>query len=194
MKMKNITGGILAGGQATRMGGADKGLQILHGQPLYRHIAQKLAPQVDSILISANRNLEQYRQSQYPVITDEIEGFSGPLAGMLTLLKQASTPWVAFVPCDVPYFPLNLVEKLYEQRGEALAVYVDDGEREHPTLALLNRRIIPMLEAYLAQGDRKLMLFMKQINAHSVLFADQAHAFINLNTPDDIEKANKLEK
>ena len=64
MKMKNITGGILAGGQATRMGGADKGLQILHGQPLYRHIAQKLAPQVDSILISANRNLEQYRQSQ----------------------------------------------------------------------------------------------------------------------------------
>lgn len=95
---------------------------------------------------------------------------------------------------DVPYFPLNLVEKLYEQRGEALAVYVDDGEREHPTLALLNRRIIPMLEAYLAQGDRKLMLFMKQINARSVLFADQASAFINLNTPDDIEKANKLKK
>lgn len=106
MKMKNITGGILAGGQATRMGGADKGLQILHGQPLYRHIAQKLAPQVDSILISANRNLEQYRQSQYPVITDEIEGFSGPLAGMLTLLKQASTPWVAFVPWMSPIFLL----------------------------------------------------------------------------------------
>ena len=70
MKKQNITGGILAGGQATRMGGADKGLQLLHGLPLYLHIAQKLSPQVASILISANRNLERYRQSQYPVITD----------------------------------------------------------------------------------------------------------------------------
>ena len=94
----------------------------------------------------------------------------------------------------MPYFPLNLVETLYEQKGASLAVYVDDGEREHPTLALLHRSIIPMLEAYLAQGDRKLMLFMKQINAHPVLFADQASAFINLNTLDDIEKANKLQK
>lgn len=192
MKNKNITGGILAGGQATRMGGADKGLQILHGQPLYLHIAQKLATQVDSILISANRNLEQYRQSPYLVVTDETTDFSGPLAGMLALLKQAQTPWVAFVPCDVPYFPVDLVERLYTQKGAALAAYVNDGEREHPTLALLNRRIIPTLEAYLAQGDRKLMLFMKQINAFPVLFANQASAFVNLNTPEDIEKANKL--
>ncbi|HCH49275.1 MAG TPA: molybdenum cofactor guanylyltransferase MobA [Proteus sp.] len=194
MKNKNITGGILAGGQATRMGGVDKGLQILHGKPLYWHIAQKLATQVETILISANRNIDLYRQSHYPVITDETTEFAGPLAGMLALLKQAETQWVVFVPCDVPYFPSNLVETLYTQKGEALATYVDDGEREHPTLALLNRRIIPTLEAYLAQGDRKLMLFMKQINARPILFANQVNAFVNLNTSDDIQKANKLKQ
>ncbi|WP_049217890.1 molybdenum cofactor guanylyltransferase MobA [Proteus mirabilis] len=194
MKNQNITGGILAGGQATRMGGADKGLQLLHGLPLYLHIAQKLSPQVASILISANRNLERYRQNQYPVITDETSDFSGPLAGMLALLKQAQTPWVVFVPCDVPYFPSNLVETLYRHKGDALAVYADDGQREHPTLALLNRCLIPTLEAYLAQGDRKLMLFMRQIAAKPVLFANQAAAFINLNTPEDIANANHIAK
>lgn len=191
MKNNIITGGILAGGRATRMGGVDKGLQILEGKPLYLHIADKLSSQVDNILISANRNLDEYRKSHYPVITDETEDFAGPLAGMLALLKNAQTPWVVFVPCDVPYFPLNLVEKLYEQKGDALASYVYDGNREHPTLSLLHRRVIPMLEKYLAQGDRKLMLFMKQIKAKPVLFADQTEAFINLNTLQDIQKAHK---
>ncbi|OAT30920.1 molybdenum cofactor guanylyltransferase MobA [Proteus myxofaciens] len=191
MKNKMITGGILAGGRATRMGGVDKGLQILEGKPLYLHIADKLSSHVDHILISANRNLDEYRKSHYPVITDEIEDFAGPLAGMLAVLKNAQTPWVIFVPCDVPYFPVNLVKNLYEQKGDALASYVYDGNREHPTLSLLNRRVIPMLEKYLAQGDRKLMLFMKQIGAKPVLFADQAEAFINLNTLQDIQKAHK---
>lgn len=191
MKNKQITGGILAGGKASRMGGVDKGLQLLHGQPLYRHIMQKLAPQVDTLLISANRNLAQYQQSHYPVISDENGDYAGPLAGMLALLKQAKTPWVVFVPCDVPYFPLNLVEHLYQQKGDALACYVHDGERVHPTLSLLNRTLIPKLEAYLAQGDRKLMLFMQQVSAKAVLFPQQADSFRNLNTLEDIQNANR---
>lgn len=87
-----------------------------------------------------------------------------------------------------------MVETLYRHKGDALAVYADDGQREHPTLALLNRCLIPTLEAYLAQGDRKLMLFMRQIAAKPVLFANQAAAFINLNTPEDIANANHIAK
>ncbi|MBD8454872.1 molybdenum cofactor guanylyltransferase MobA [Serratia rubidaea] len=181
----DITGVILAGGRATRMGGEDKGLISLGGIPLYRHVLERLAPQVNAVIISANRNQAVYQQSGLPVVGDLTADFAGPLAGMLAGLRAAHGDWVAFVPCDVPDFPLTLVEMLWQGKQQALAAYASDGERTHPTLALLHKSLAPQLAEYLARGERKLMLFLKQVAARQVVFNGQAQAFLNLNTPDD---------
>ena len=179
-----ITGVILAGGRSSRMG-QDKGLVKIDGLPLFVHIANKLQPQVDTLLISSNQHQEQYAE-RFAVIGDITADFAGPLAGMLAALVASQTEWVAFVPCDVPAFPDNLVQRLWENKGQAPAAYVTDGERAHPTLCLLNKSLIPRLREYLAQGERKVMLFFAQIVAQQVVFANPA-AFANLNTPEDVQ-------
>ncbi|SFN75673.1 molybdenum cofactor guanylyltransferase MobA [Xenorhabdus japonica] len=184
MTHPKISGAILAGGLSTRMGGNDKGLLQFDGLPLYQHIATKLQPQVHELLINANRNLGIYQQSGYPIIPDIITDFSGPLAGMLAVLKKALNEWVVFVPCDVPDYPEDLVAKLWHYKQNAWAAYAHDCERAHPTLALMHRNLIPRLESYLALGDRKLMFFMQMIKAKAVYFPTP-NAFINLNTPED---------
>jgi molybdopterin-guanine dinucleotide biosynthesis protein A len=179
-----ITGVILAGGRSSRMG-QDKGLVKIDGLPLFVHIANKLLPQVGTLLISSNQHQEQYAE-RFAVIGDITADFAGPLAGMLAALVASQTEWVAFVPCDVPAFPDNLVQRLWENKGQAPAAYVTDGERAHPTLCLLNKSLIPRLREYLAQGERKVMLFFAQVAAQQVVFANPA-AFANLNTPEDVQ-------
>lgn len=185
MALPILTGVILAGGRATRMGNQDKGLIEVGGQALYLRVLNRLKPQVNHILINANRNQQQYQQSGYPVISDSIQGFVGPLAGMLTGLEQSKTEWVLFVPCDTPFLPLDLASRLWQQRQQKLAAYAADGERGHPTLCLLNTAIIEPLRDYLAAGDRKLMLFLDRLQATAVNFADRPQAFNNFNTPED---------
>ncbi|MBP6121545.1 MULTISPECIES: molybdenum cofactor guanylyltransferase MobA [Providencia] len=182
---QSITGVILAGGRGTRMGGQDKGLVPLLGKPLYQYIIERLQSQVEQIIINANRNQDSYRQSLVPVISDLNNDFSGPLAGMQAALHQAKTDWLLFVPCDVPDFPLNLAEKMFNEKGKHLACYACDSEREHPTFALLHRSLQPQLDDYLARGDRKLMLFMQQIDAKGIMFSSLSGSFANLNTPED---------
>ncbi|KHN49212.1 molybdenum cofactor guanylyltransferase MobA [Pectobacterium fontis] len=181
-----ITGVILAGGRATRMGGHDKGLIALNRVPLYLHVLSRLRTQVDEVIISANRNQDVYAQSGCRIISDLDTNFPGPLAGILSGLHAAMSKWVVFVPCDVPSLPLDLVQRLWHACGEANAVYATDGERPHPTLVLINKNLIEPLEIYLHLGNRKLMLFMEQIGAKTVSFSDQAEAFHNLNSPDDL--------
>ncbi|MEC5320683.1 molybdenum cofactor guanylyltransferase MobA [Brenneria populi subsp. brevivirga] len=181
-----ITGVILAGGQATRMGGCDKGLLALNGLPLYQHVLTRLREQVDDIFINANRNLPVYQQSGYRVISDLPNGFSGPLAGILTGMYAATSEWIVFVPCDVPELPQDLVKRLWEGRNGKNAAYATDGKRGHPTLLLINRCLLKPLETYLGHGDRKLMIFMEQIGATPVSFSDQPEAFRNLNFPEDL--------
>lgn len=182
---QSITGVILAGGRGTRMGGQDKGLVPLLGKPLYQYILARLAPQVNQVMINANRNQDEYCQSQLTVITDLNTDFSGPLAGMQAALHHAKTDWLLFVPCDVPSFPLNLAEKMFMEKGQHLACYAQDAEREHPTFALLHRSLRSQLDDYLARGDRKLMLFMQEINAKGIIFSSETGSFANLNTPED---------
>ncbi|MCL2896949.1 molybdenum cofactor guanylyltransferase MobA [Brenneria tiliae] len=181
-----ITGVILAGGRATRMGGCDKGLLALNGIPLYQHVLTRLKKQVDKVIINANRNLPVYQQSGCAVVSDLQNGFCGPLAGILTGMCAATSEWIIFVPCDVPELPQDLVKRLWEGRNGRNAAYATDGSRGHPTLLLINRRLIKPLENYLANGDRKLMIFMEQIAATAVSFADQPAAFRNLNFPEDL--------
>ena len=182
---EDITGIILAGGRATRMGGEDKGLVLVAGIPLYQHVLARLQPQVGPIAISANRNQARYQESGLPTIGDLTTDFSGPLAGILAGLRYAATEWVVFVPCDVPDFPTTLVEQLWQQKGPALAAYASDGERAHPTLALLHTSLAPQLAGDLARGDRKLMLFLDAAGARKVTFTGQQAAFHNLNTRED---------
>jgi len=183
MSSSEITGVILAGGRSTRMG-QDKGLVPIAGKPLFEHIAQRLSPMVGEIIINTNQNHAQYGR-EFAIVTDIIQDHSGPLAGMLAGLKSIKTEWALFVPCDVPEFPENLAENLWRHKDGSQSVYARDEVRDHPTFCLLSRSIIPALENFLMNGDRKVMFFFKQINAVPVTFTDK-HAFMNLNTPADL--------
>ena len=183
MERNCITGVILAGGRSSRMG-EDKGLVKANGKPLFEHIAERLRPQVGEILISCNQNTEQYGK-EFRTVPDLIQNFSGPLAGMLAALTVSKTEWVLFVPCDVPGFPDNLADAFLAEIAGQQAAYARDPVREHPTLCLLNRSLIPTLKTYLENGDRKVMIFFNNIDAKTVLFQD-ASQFSNLNTQGDV--------
>lgn len=182
----NITGVVLAGGKASRMGGQDKGLKVLHGKPLWRHVADRLQPQTDAVAISANRNLDVYQASDLPVYPDSLADFPGPLAGMLSVMQQDNHDWFLFCPCDTPFIPVDLAARLQSQRNDAPVVWVHDGERDHPAIALVHRRIAPDIEDYLARGERRVMIFMREAGGHPVDFSDCRDAFSNVNTPEDL--------
>lgn len=181
-----ITGVVLAGGKASRMGGQDKGLMLLNGKPLWQHVADGLRPQVNDIVISANRNLDIYRQSGFTVVADTLSGFPGPLAGMLSVMQQASGEWFLFCPCDTPFIPDNLAERLVLQCKNAPVVWAHDGDRDHPAVAFVHRSLAPHIVNYLASGERRVMVFMRQVGGHSVDFSDTKEAFRNINTPKDL--------
>lgn len=178
-----ISGAILAGGRATRMGGDDKGLRQVAGHPLYWYAVQRLQPQVSSLHIIANRNLHSYAKSGFPVYPDSIPDFPGPLAGMLTALQRSPTEYLVCVPCDSPRFPHDLVTRLAQHIGDASCAIAHDGQQAHPVFALLHQRLLPAIHASLQQGERRLMTFFQQQHVVTVDFSDQATAFVNVNTP-----------
>lgn len=183
-----VTGVVLAGGKASRMGGQDKGLMPLNGRPLWLHVADCLRPQVDSLVISANRNLQTYQASGLPVIADTLPGFPGPLAGILSVMRQAPGEWFLFCPCDTPFIPNTLFTRLEAKRKDAPVVWVHDGERDHPAVVLAHRSLAAQIEDYLARGERRVMVFMREAGGHSVDFSDMKAAFRNINTLDDLQR------
>lgn len=189
---QGITGVILAGGQGSRMGGEDKGLVSLNGLPLYQHVLARLRPQVDEVLISANRNLHLYASSGCPVVSDSFPDFAGPLAGIFSALQAARSEWVAFCSCDTPTIPSDYIARLWAEKGSANALWVRTTQRDHPTLALIHRSVAADLEIFLNHGDRKLILFLQQQMGHSVLFEDDESCFRNINTVEDLQHAEKL--
>ena len=184
---QEIIGVVLAGGRATRMAGKDKGLQHLNGKPLWQHVSDTLADQVAAMAISANRHIDIYQRSGYPVYQDSLEKYPGPLAGMLSVMQQSHGEWFIFCPCDTPFIPSCLVERLFLLRGTAPVVWVHDGERDHPAIALMHRSLAPALQAYLAAGERRVMVFMRESGGHSVDFSDVKSAFVNVNTSEDLQ-------
>ncbi|MDD9824153.1 MAG: molybdenum cofactor guanylyltransferase [Gammaproteobacteria bacterium] len=188
-----VTGLILAGGRARRMAGRDKGLLPLAGRPLAQYALSALAPQVQRLLISANRNRERYAAFGYPVIEDDLADFAGPLAGVASALAVCQTPYVATAPCDSPLLAPDLVARLLQALraadGAMLSV-ARDGERLQPVFALLDRRLYPSLQAYLAAGGRKIDPWLRQERAVEVDFSDRPRMFRNINTP---EERNALE-
>lgn len=183
-----ISGVILAGGRSSRMGGEDKAQLVLQGKPLWQHVWRRLAPQVEDVSISANRNLTLYQHSKLRTIKDVLPDYPGPLAGMLSAFQQIDNPWIAFSACDTPFIPEDYVLRLWQQREQAPAVWVRSAERDHPALALMHRQIMPELARYLANGERRVMHFLQRVGGHGVLFNDSEQAFVNINTPEELAR------
>lgn len=185
--LDSITGLILAGGQGARMGGVDKGLLELHGLPLVEHVLGRLAPQVSSVMISANRNLDRYRALVPRVLSDapSAERFCGPLAGIHAGLTHAPTAWVAVVPCDAPQLPRVLVARLADavnSRGAPAACARADG-RLQSVFCLLATALLPALTTHLQRGGRAAHAWLAEVGAIAVDF-DDASGFRNINTAD----------
>jgi len=183
-----ISGVILAGGQGRRMGSVDKGLQPFRGKPLAAWAIERLAPQVDELLVNANRNVDTYAAFGYPVVADRIDGYAGPLAGLHTALSIARHPLLATAPCDSPFLPADLVSRLHEalQTAGATIAVARTGDRSHPVFCLCRRELLAGLTDYLNRGERRFETWFRAQNAVEVAFDDQAEAFSNINTRDDL--------
>lgn len=179
-----VTGLILAGGQGSRMGGRDKGLVVYRGRPLIDQVIERIAPQVDELLISANRNLDDYAQRGYRIVTDTPPDFQGPLAGVLAGLRAASHEWVLAAPCDMPHLPDELVARLLGAVQGHSIVVAADGSRTHPAVMLIHTSLADRLAAYLQSGKRSIHGFQESMGFVSGNF-DPA-AMQNINSLDDI--------
>ena len=180
---------ILAGGRARRMDGRDKGLLPLAGRPLIGHVLERFAPQVDRVVINANRHADDYAALGHPVIADVIGDFAGPLAGLHAGLLTCATPLLATVPCDAPLLPSDLVQRLAGvlENGNASLVTAHAAGRVQPAFMLCRREILTDLERYLSGGGRKILDWLTAMGAHQVAFAD-ADAFANINTPEELDR------
>jgi len=186
--MSGVSGIVLAGGQGRRMGGVDKGLQLLRGRPMIEWVLERLAPQVSEVIVNANQNLEKYQTYGHRVVPDEIAGFAGPLAGLHAGLKAASNPLVITVPCDSPFLPSDLVLRLKQSLGENHLAVARTGEQPHPVFSLMKRQVRESLEAFLAAGGRKIDAWYAALQVVEVSFDDQADAFRNINTLDELRR------
>ena len=195
---EDVTGLILSGGRGARMGNDDKGLQLLDGVPLAQRVLARLAPQVGHAAISANRNIAEYETLCVPVWPDDMPGYAGPLAGLHAGLARCKalydTRYLATVPCDSPFLPQDLIERLMQaliSRHADLAFAVTDGEgngeapHAHPVFALMRADLLPELTAYLQDGGRKVRAWQATQNSVAVHFPDSA-AFRNINSLDDL--------
>lgn len=187
-----ITGLILAGGRASRMGGVDKGLQNFHGIPMAMHALLRLSPQVGELMINANRNLGAYESMGVPVWPDSLPDFAGPLAGFIAGLERCETPYLVTVPCDTPVFPDDLVEKLAvaleSQDGDiAMVCTPEDGVmRTQPVFCLMKTDLLASLLRFTGEGQRKIDKWTAQHRCIEVPF-DDPRAFAGANTLAELQ-------
>ena len=193
-----ISGLILAGGRGSRMGHVDKGLQTFRGVSMAAHVIERLAPQVGAIAINANQNLDQYAAFNVPVWPDDLQGFEGPMAGLATGLRRCTNDYLVTAPCDSPFLPTDLVERLsaaLEANGADLALAEteeadDNGQlrvQPHPVFALVKKSALPHLANFLATGGRRMDGWYGSIKVARVRF-DDASAFRNINTLRELQQ------
>jgi molybdopterin-guanine dinucleotide biosynthesis protein A len=193
---EQITGLLLAGGRGTRMGGADKGLQTLHGEPLAAHVLKRLAPQTGALLISANRHPDVYAALGAPfgagIVADTLPEFPGPLAGLLAGLRTARSEYLLSAPCDTPWLPADLAARLAQalaaNAADISTVTTADADGNlslHPVFALLRTGLADDLAAYLAAGERKVRAWYARHKTVEVVFTDE-RAFYNINSLQEL--------
>jgi molybdopterin-guanine dinucleotide biosynthesis protein A len=184
----DVTGVVLAGGQGRRMGVVDKGLVELDGRALVAHVLERLAPQVQTLIINANQNRDRYLRFGYRVVADVIPEFAGPLAGLHAGMSAATTPYVATSPCDSPFLPADLVARLaraFDAAAIDLAV-ARTFDQPHPVFALARTTLAPHVEAFLRSGGRKIDAWYSTLRTADVQFDDEADAFRNINTAAEL--------
>jgi molybdopterin-guanine dinucleotide biosynthesis protein A len=189
----DITGLVLAGGRASRMGGVDKGLQTHLGLPLALHAVMRLSPQVGHLMINANRNLGAYESFGVPVWPDAVADYPGPLAGFLAGLERCETPYLVTVPCDTPDFPEDLVARLagglqaHDAEIAMAATRGAEGVQVQPVFCLLQSTLMESLVRFTESGQRKIDRWTAQHRCIEVVFDDEA-AFFNANTPEELHQ------
>lgn len=182
-----VCGVILAGGRGRRLGGRDKGLVTVQGHPLIEYVLAALAPQVNGIVINANRNRSQYKRYRYPVVNDLLPDYPGPLAGILAGLHHVRGD-IVIVPCDALSLPPDLVVRLRQAlaQGKADVSIAHDGNRLQPLYALLKRTLNVSLEQHLRRGRYKVEDWMRGQRFAIADFSDVPQGFCNLNTMEDL--------
>lgn len=201
--MKQPLGVILAGGRATRMGGGDKGMLDLNGRSILSHVINRLRPQVAGLAINANGDAARFDDYGLPVVADTIEGYAGPLAGVLAGLDWAAqngADTIVTVAADTPFFPQDLVPYLLlAAEGTALPLALAAspdparGMMRHPTFGLWPVALREDLRQSLAEGLRKVVLWTDKHNAAQANFpVHQIDPFFNVNTPEDLVQARQF--
>lgn len=188
-----ITGIILAGGRARRMGGIDKGLIPLCGRTMIEHVLDRLAEQVGAVIINANRNIDTYTAMGHPVRPDSDDSYAGPLAGMSSGLHAASTPLCMTVPCDSPLVGGDVAARLHaalEAAGAEIAV-AHDGERAHPVVNIMASGLAASIDGFLDAGERKIDRWFDRHRWVYADFSDRPEYFINVNTEDEREAVER---
>lgn len=197
---QDITGLILAGGRGSRMGGVDKGLQNFNGIPLALHTLMRLGPQVQTVMVNANRNLSAYESFGASVWPDASADFAGPLSGFLVGLERAETPYLLTVPCDTPRLPLDLAERLAaalvrDNADIAMAAAPETDEHGHiqirtqPVFCLIKIELSESLVKFTHAGGRKIDAWTAQHATVVVPFdapSDDPLAFANVNTLNEL--------
>lgn len=170
------------------MQGQNKGLLLLAGQPMIQQVLQRLQPQIQNIVISANKNLDEYAQFNCPVISDEIAGFAGPLAGIYSVMVRMATDWLLTVPCDTPNIPADYVARMQRAGYDNPLCVAHDGIRQQPGFCLIHRSLQPDLLSAIHDKQLAVHRFLATYNANEVDFSDVSECFININTPEQLQQ------
>lgn len=197
----DIIGILLAGGLARRMGGGDKGLRQVGGTPILDKVIDRARPQVSALALNANGDAQRFSKYGLPVIADVIDGFAGPLAGVLTGLDWAQrthpdASFVATFPTDAPFLPRDLVGRLYKavaEEGADMACAASGG-RHHPVVGLWPVSLLQDLhQAMTVEDIRKVDRWTARHTLAAVPFStDPVDPFFNANRPEDLAEAEGL--
>lgn len=191
-----ITGLVLAGGMARRMGGRDKGLIEFRGRPLVLHAIAALTPVVDGVVINANRNLDAYREFGFPVIEDATRDFDGPLAGLASAMDNSAGGFVLTVPCDCPMLDSAALTRMVAAvaDGGSDCAVASDGDRLQPVVLIAHTRLYNSLQTYLDDGQRKIDRWLLQHDPVIVDYSDREEIFCNVNTPGELQRLQQAQQ
>ncbi len=178
---------LLAGGKGTRMEGQDKGLLDINGKSAIEQLIIRFSDQAAQIRISANRNIEKYREFGLPVINDEFPGFQGPLCGILSASRNMTTDYIMTIPCDMPNIPADIVRHMADflVTGNKTACYIYDGKRQQPLLSLFHKKWLAVLEKEFVAGLRKAMTWIDIIEASRIDMDMSEQEAVNINAAQD---------
>ena len=190
MDKADITGLVLAGGRARRMGGIDKGLVKIQDRTMCEIAVELLRPQVMEVLVNANRNKDVYAQLGCKIVEDELDGFLGPLAGLVSGMKIAGTSWIITAPCDCPFLSEQYVSQMAAYAKSDIDIVVAfDGERMQPTFMMVRCELRDSLLDFLNSGGRKIDLWFIQHRYATADCSSISESFVNINTPEEKDAA-----